>query len=72
MDFDSASQEWRKNKINNGKGYFQYKCCNPECKNPIYLYTTQNIFFAKFANEFDILNQYNPNQYEFCENHLNK
>ena len=57
FNFDESSREWRKNKINVGKGYFQYKCCKIDCEHPLYLYTTQNKLFSEFANNFDLLNQ---------------
>ncbi len=72
IDFEEASKEWRKNKINTGKGYFQYKCCKLECNHPLYLYTTQHKLFSMFANDFDWLNQNNPKQYTYCEYHLNE
>jgi hypothetical protein len=72
IDFDEASREWRKNKIYNGKGHFQYKCCKPECSKPIYLHTTQHKLFSQFAIEFDLINQHNPKQYTCCEDHLNE
>ena len=47
MDFDEASKEWRKNKLYQGKGYFQYKCSVVECKKPIYLHTTEHRLFSR-------------------------
>lgn len=48
---DESSQEWRKNKINVGKGYFQYKCSVEGCKDVLYRYTTQSKYFDTFARE---------------------
>ena len=72
MDFDESSREWRKNKINKGKGFFQYKCGKCNCSEPIYLHTTQHKLFLDFANDFDLLNKNHPNQYMYCEYHLNE
>lgn len=72
INFDEASLEWRKNKISCGKGYFQYKCNNLNCQEPLYVYTVRNNHFNKFATEFDILNKNNPLQTIFCEECLMK
>lgn len=47
IDFDEASNEWRKNKINRGKGSFIYKCTyihknNKQCHKPLEIYTINN------------------------------
>lgn len=70
IDFDDASKQWRKNKINLGKGYFKYKCSVDNCDELLYCYTTQHKLFLQFASKFDLENKDNPNQFRFCENHL--
>ena len=70
FNFDESSREWRKNKINVGKGYFQYKCSVEGCKDILYRYTTQSKYFDTFATEFDLLHRNHPNQEIYCEEHL--
>ena len=60
FNFDESSREWRKNKINVGKGYFQYKCSVEGCKDVLYRYTTQSKYFDTFATEFDLLHRNHP------------
>ena len=72
IDFNDASNEWRKNKIYLGKGYFGYKCSHNNCINLLYFYTTKNKNFNLFATDFDLQNKDNPNQYKFCEEHLHQ
>lgn len=70
IDFDESSKEWRKNKVCLGKGYFRYKCEYPNCDEILYCYTTSHKLFEKFATKFDLQNQYNPNRFKYCEEHL--
>lgn len=70
IDFDDASNEWRKNKVYLGKGYFQYKCNKQGCDNALYCYTTEHKQFHIFASTFDLLNKNNPNRFVYCEEHL--
>ena len=69
-DFDISSNEWRKNKVNLGKGYFKYKCNKINCNNVLYCYTVQHKQFVLFASKFDLQNKSNPNQFSYCEDHL--
>jgi hypothetical protein len=70
IDFDDSSKEWRKNKINVGQGCFKYKCSNINCNEVLYVYTTENKKFNKFASTFDLIHKNNPNKYLYCEEHL--
>lgn len=70
INFDEASEEWRKNKIYIRNGIFKYKCCKLGCMEPIYFYTTNHKMFLKFASDFDLTHKDNPNRYYFCEDHL--
>jgi len=70
IDFEDSSKCWRKNKITLGNGYFRYKCNVLDCNEPLYCYTTQHKLFLKFATTFDLNNQTNPNQFNYCEMHL--
>lgn len=42
IDFDDASKEWRKNKVETGNGTFRYRCAHLSikkqqfCKNPLF------------------------------------
>ena len=69
-DFNNSSKCWRENKIKMGNGYFNYKCNASNCEEPLYCYTTQHKLFLQFASSFDLENKNNPNQYYYCENHL--
>ncbi len=68
IDFEEASNEWRKNKINMGNGYFKYKC--KLCNNELYKYVFENKLFDNFATDFDRMNKNNPDIYLFCEDHI--
>lgn len=70
IDFEFASNEWRKNKIYLGKGYFRYKCNKLDCPNELYCYTVQHKQFHLFASKFDLKNKSNPKQFVYCEEHL--
>ncbi len=70
INFDDSSQEWRKNKIYLGRGYFQYKCSVEGCNDILYKYTTQSKYFNTFATKFDLLHRNHPNQHIYCEKHL--
>ena len=70
INFDESSREWRKNKINLGKGCFHYKCEINECKNELYCYTTQHKQFSLFATDFDLLHKNHINKTKYCEEHL--
>ncbi len=70
IDFDIASNEWRKNKVYLGKGYFKYKCSKHNCNNLLYCYTIQHKQFHIFATINDIQNKNNPKQFSYCEEHL--
>jgi hypothetical protein len=70
INFDEASQEWRKNKIYFKKGYFKYKCEIENCNEILYSYTTEHKQFKLFATSDDLKNKNNPNKYRFCEDHL--
>ncbi len=70
IDFNLASQEWRKNKVCLEKGYFKYKCHFKNCTELLYCYTIQHKQFHLFATEFDLQNKTNPNQFIYCEEHL--
>jgi hypothetical protein len=70
FDFDEASKEWRKNKVNCGKGYFKYKCEKSNCNEILYCYTTSHQLFKKFASDFDLQHQSNPKRFTYCEEHL--
>jgi hypothetical protein len=70
IDFDEASKEWRKNKIELGKGYFKYKCAIDGCNECVYSYVTNNKYFHKFATEFDLKNKNHINKHIYCETHL--
>lgn len=70
INFDEASNEWNKNKIKLGKGYYKYKCKIECCNECIYSYVTSNKLFKKIATDFDILNQNHKNKNIYCEDHL--
>jgi hypothetical protein len=68
IDFDKASNEWRKNKISLRNGYFRYKC--KKCDEYLYAYIVENKHFYKFATEFDLKHKNHKNKYKYCEIHL--
>jgi hypothetical protein len=70
IDFDEASREWRKNKVNCGKGYFKYKCHIENCNECVYSYTTNHKLFDKIATDFDKENRNHKNRDVYCEEHL--
>lgn len=59
IDFDEASKEWRKNKIDRGNGSFIYRCTyihsnGKECTKPLEIYSTKNMYFNKKIQESNI------------------
>ena len=78
IDFDYASECWRKNKKYKKNGYFVYICNyirsnGKRCRRTIYSNIIQNEYKNTF-NNYEIHDKYNnhPNKNIFCKKHLNR